>query len=612
MSEITVKPLSQIVTPDGQKYLLRDSSLRTILGIDSTTTTTNIIPDIYEQLGALSAGGVTIAVSTNAANTPAGVQWKSGSTTITGTLAANADAAKNKIYFVPCDHTDDDSYDEYLAIGGETKVWEKIGNTHVDLAPYAKTADLKALAYKDTVAVEYDKVNANTGASTQAFVTSATVGSTFAGTTATISTSYTPAGSVTVTPTVTLATTTFKNVTAAALSATPTFTGTTATLDLAYTPEGDVAVTPTIALTTTSFQNVTAAALAATPTFTGTTTTLETSYTPAGTISKPGITLTSSTVNYVTGVSSATATGAFAGTAATITPSFSTATVNSTGSYKPAGGVTVTPTVTLNTVNVYSITDVGSLPTHAADTYQTTTYTYDAAEEALTIVAGTFTSGAFSQGELPTKGSAQAVATSVKSASATASFAGTTATISVASSAKFVDAIEGVSYTPAGDVTVTPTVTLTTTSFKNVTAAALSATPTFSGTTATISIGYTPEGTVSKPAITLTSSAVNYVTGVDSISATAAFTGTSATLSTTYKPAGTVSKPSITLTSSSVTYATGTVSAATATAEFAGTTATIEASYKPEGDVTSTFHGTTATHSHTIGTSKANGSVSYT
>ena len=73
-------------------------------------------------------------VCDSAANTPKGVTHGS----IVGTLEASS-ADKNNIYLVPHTHYTGDSYDEYVVINkGTGYVWEKIGNTDIDLSGYAK------------------------------------------------------------------------------------------------------------------------------------------------------------------------------------------------------------------------------------------------------------------------------------------------------------------------------------------------------------------------------------------------------------------------------------------------------------------------------------------
>lgn len=76
-----------------------------------------------------------IVKATSASNTPNGVTWNNGSTTITGTLtAANADS--HTIYFVKSTNGTNDVFDEYMVQDG---AWEKIGNTDVDLSGYVQT-----------------------------------------------------------------------------------------------------------------------------------------------------------------------------------------------------------------------------------------------------------------------------------------------------------------------------------------------------------------------------------------------------------------------------------------------------------------------------------------
>ena len=82
-------------------------------------------------------------VSTNAADTPAGIVWYSGSeesTKITGTLAASA-TTEYIIYLVPCKHTaaeESKGYDEYLTVKKDSAYsWEIIGNSvDIDLTNY--------------------------------------------------------------------------------------------------------------------------------------------------------------------------------------------------------------------------------------------------------------------------------------------------------------------------------------------------------------------------------------------------------------------------------------------------------------------------------------------
>lgn len=105
-------------------------------------------------------------VSTNAATTPAGVEWYSGSTKITGTLTASA-STEYIIYLVPCKHTAAETqqgYDEYLTVkSGSTYSWEILGNTRdIDLSgyvPITRTVNNKALSADITLSAADVGVN---------------------------------------------------------------------------------------------------------------------------------------------------------------------------------------------------------------------------------------------------------------------------------------------------------------------------------------------------------------------------------------------------------------------------------------------------------------------
>ena len=96
-------------------------------------------------------------VSTNAASTPKGITWKSGSTTITGTLAAST-STEFCIYLVP-DSSDVESgaYIEYMTIkqSDSAYVWELIGTTRVRIPQYliANEGDNKIQLKKDGIKV---------------------------------------------------------------------------------------------------------------------------------------------------------------------------------------------------------------------------------------------------------------------------------------------------------------------------------------------------------------------------------------------------------------------------------------------------------------------------
>lgn len=93
-----------------------------------------------------------IVCANNAASIPEGAQLINGNYNITGTLEASA-STEYKIYLVKHTHTNPsigtngrDGYDEWITIHkGNTYLWEKIGNTDIDLNSVAQSvaSDLK-------------------------------------------------------------------------------------------------------------------------------------------------------------------------------------------------------------------------------------------------------------------------------------------------------------------------------------------------------------------------------------------------------------------------------------------------------------------------------------
>lgn len=112
--------------PTGSTYDLKDADVWTILGVNTEGTSSSVIQNILSRLQTAEAGGVTIAKVTNAADTPKGVKWISGTTEITGTWVATDTNAANKIIFVPSTNGNMDIFDEYMVVtSGSTQVWEK-------------------------------------------------------------------------------------------------------------------------------------------------------------------------------------------------------------------------------------------------------------------------------------------------------------------------------------------------------------------------------------------------------------------------------------------------------------------------------------------------------
>lgn len=198
--------ISKITLPSGNTYDIKDATARDLIAAINSFNYT---------------------VCTNAANTPQGVTWDSGGTTITGTLAASA-STMYKIYLVPSSIGPNNAFDEYITLNttGTTYVWERFGST--DIAP----ADLGDLAYADTASASYTPggsvslTNSNktatvspAGSGTATYTPAGSItGGSFTGASMTSTGSFTPAGSVSLTNSNTTATV------SAASSGTTTYT----------------------------------------------------------------------------------------------------------------------------------------------------------------------------------------------------------------------------------------------------------------------------------------------------------------------------------------------------------------------------------------------------
>lgn len=126
--------ISKITLPSNTTYDLKDTTARTAL---TGSAFDSVARDMI-------AGGISFVVCTSAADTPQGVTWKSGTTTITGTLVASQ-ATKAKFYLVPEGTSTPNSYAEYVTVehtgSTTTYSWEKIGSKDIDLSNYAKKGD---------------------------------------------------------------------------------------------------------------------------------------------------------------------------------------------------------------------------------------------------------------------------------------------------------------------------------------------------------------------------------------------------------------------------------------------------------------------------------------
>lgn len=124
--------ISKITLPSGNTYDIKDAVAR------------QAIAGGFSKILAWKGNATPVV-----ANIPAGVVVTYNDTTYTGTLAASsADASAFYLVYSSTQEDSKDVYDEYTVIvDGSTKLWEKIGDTRLDLA------DLGTLAYKDSVSL---------------------------------------------------------------------------------------------------------------------------------------------------------------------------------------------------------------------------------------------------------------------------------------------------------------------------------------------------------------------------------------------------------------------------------------------------------------------------
>ncbi len=153
----------------------------TISRITLPSGTTYDICDLTAREAA--AHGMAMNLCTDASNTPQGVEWMSGGTKITGTLAASA-STQGAFFLVPVTtRSGRDIYAEYVTVSDGAPApaysWEKIGTTDIDLS------DLGGLAYKDSASGSYTPQGSVTGG-------------TFSGSSTTFTGNFTPQGSVAV------------------------------------------------------------------------------------------------------------------------------------------------------------------------------------------------------------------------------------------------------------------------------------------------------------------------------------------------------------------------------------------------------------------------------
>ena len=243
--------LTQIELPSGSIYDLVDQGARDLIAAINQ----------WEYL-----------VCTNAANTPYGVTWESGGTTITGTLVAS-DSTMYIIYLVPTSGgVGSDGYKEYITVktgasAPYTYSWEMLGTIvapdltnyiqHKSSSYYGQNAG--ELAYKDSASGFVTVPKTYTSSTTVSTATteskSVSVSGTTAGsvseTKATVTVSKASSGTATYTPAGTNAASSVSG----SCTVTPSGTISVGTGTANYTPAGSIAVSS--AGSTTTIKNPT-------------------------------------------------------------------------------------------------------------------------------------------------------------------------------------------------------------------------------------------------------------------------------------------------------------------------------------------------------------------
>ena len=126
--------IEKITLPSGNTYFIADREIR----------------DVVEDLKQAVAGGVSYNVAWDGTsaptvgNIPAGVTVTYEGQTYTGTMDAN-NATPGAFYLIKSKTQVDgkDVYDEYVPVGPDgSKVWEKIGDTQIDLSNVVTDVEL--------------------------------------------------------------------------------------------------------------------------------------------------------------------------------------------------------------------------------------------------------------------------------------------------------------------------------------------------------------------------------------------------------------------------------------------------------------------------------------
>lgn len=118
---------------------------------------------VDSQIGSITGFDVVVCAAV-ASEIPLGATYKSGATTIVGTMPGS-DSTMYKIYLVADDTIQDGAYAEYITIrsgteGSYTYTWEKIGSTAADFADYVKkTTKVAGIDLQDDITVSELRVN---------------------------------------------------------------------------------------------------------------------------------------------------------------------------------------------------------------------------------------------------------------------------------------------------------------------------------------------------------------------------------------------------------------------------------------------------------------------
>ena len=421
--------IKKITLPSGSEYLIKDEKAQTDIAKNTQDIAKNRtdIDWAVSQIEAITGGSALVfkGVSSTAL-TDGGTE----NPTVDGSAVTSKSIGD--IYFY--------GTGEYIWNG---TAWNELGNLE----------SLGALAYKNTASVT----------ASASYQPKGTIGAlNFTGNTLTMSTSYTPEGNVSVSPSgystaayeVTTAATGTKTYTPAGSVSAPTFTGTTATISMSasYTPEGVIQVT----------KNVSAIGVTAT---TANTSTIAHAYQPNGTISTPTISVNS------------------AGATATVN--------NPTARTVAAGLATAAPgaTAPANAITQYSVTSenlylyqVGYTTTDSISTSSVTVKTGDASYQSS---APTFT------------GTTVYLETDEVVLTTNATFTGTPSTIGMSTTYQPAGTNSAPTFTGTSARLVTSSITI-----PNAFSGSLTGTP------ATITVSGTPTGSINTPTFTGTTSTI--------------------------------------------------------------------------------------------------------